>query len=201
MIKRAKKRAYMLLMWLAGYRFKRFGKHSFCYGLGSAFKKYSVGIGDHVFIGRNATFYANVDIGNFVQIAANVAIVGGDHRFDIVGIPSRFTGRDGMEELVTTIEDDVWIGFGSIILAGVKIGRGAIIAAGSVVTKDVPEYAIMGGIPAKLIRDRFTEEQQKEHTRSLEELLKYKDAESRSYNLMKEFNKTIKVTFKTDIRK
>ncbi|HEG44170.1 MAG TPA: hypothetical protein ENH94_09000, partial [Phycisphaerales bacterium] len=123
---------------------------------------------------------------------ANVAIVGGDHRFDIVGIPSRFTGRDGMKEMVTTIEDDVWIGFGSIILAGVKIGRGAIIAAGSVVTKDVPEYAIMGGVPAKLIRDRFTEEQQKEHTRSLEELLKCQDAESRSYHLMKEFIKRSK---------
>lgn len=182
----------MLLMWLVGYRFKRFGKDSFCYGLGSVFKKHSVGIGDYVFVGRNVTFSANVDIGNFVQIAANVAIVGGDHRFDIVGIPSRFTGRDGMKEMVTTIEDDVWIGFGSIILAGVKIGRGAIIAAGSVVTKDVPEYAIMGGVPAKLIRDRFTEEQQKEHTRSLEELLKCQDAESRSYHLMKEFIKRSK---------
>lgn len=55
------------------------------------------------------------------------------------------------------VEDDVWIGYGSIIMSGVHIGKGAIIAAGTVITKDVPEYAIMGGIPARLIRYRFNE--------------------------------------------
>lgn len=56
------------------------------------------------------------------------------------------------------IEDDVWIGFGSIIMSGVHIGRGAVIAAGSVVTKDVPPYAIVGGNPSKIIRYRFSPE-------------------------------------------
>jgi acetyltransferase-like isoleucine patch superfamily enzyme len=58
------------------------------------------------------------------------------------------------------IEDDVWIGLGSIVLSGVKIGIGSIIAAGSVVTKDVEPYSIYGGNPAKKIRNRFDSEEQ-----------------------------------------
>lgn len=54
-----------------------------------------------------------------------------------------------------TIEDDVWIGYGATILSGVKIGQGAVIAAGAVVTRDVPPYAIAGGVPAKVIKWRF----------------------------------------------
>ena len=61
-----------------------------------------------------------------------------------------------------TIEDDVWIGFGATILSGVTIGQGAVIAAGSVVTKDVPPYAIVGGVPAKVIKYRFPEKMIKE---------------------------------------
>ena len=57
------------------------------------------------------------------------------------------------------IGDDVWIGYGAYIKDGVTIGNGAIIAAGAVVVKDVPEYAIVGGVPARLIRMRFTEDQ------------------------------------------
>ena len=55
------------------------------------------------------------------------------------------------------IEDDVWIGYGAIILSGVHIGQGAAIAAGAVVSKDVPAYAIVGGVPAKIIKYRFSE--------------------------------------------
>lgn len=62
------------------------------------------------------------------------------------------------------IEDDVWIGFRTTILSGVQIGRGAVIAAGSVVTKDVPPYAIVGGVPAKIIKYRF-------ESKMIEELL------------------------------
>jgi chloramphenicol O-acetyltransferase type B len=67
------------------------------------------------------------------------------------------------------IEDDVWIGYGAIIMSGVKIRRGSIIAAGSVVTKDVEPYSIVGGNPAKLIKYRFSKEEIMEHERKLKE--------------------------------
>jgi acetyltransferase-like isoleucine patch superfamily enzyme len=179
-----RKRAFVV--WLArlrGARFKKIGKCFTC-SLPSFFKKSAVTAGDYVFIGVNAHIYANVQIGHFVMLSSYVTIVGGDHRFDVVGVPTRFTGRDRMEELLTVIEDDVWIGHGCIIIAGVRIGRGAIVAAGAVVTKDVPPYAIVGGVPAKLIRYRFTPEQQKLHNEALDRLIRSKNAEWESYLLM-----------------
>jgi acetyltransferase-like isoleucine patch superfamily enzyme len=172
-----KRAAFMWWLRWRGCRFKRAGKGCFCPGGEFYFKPNSVSLGDYVFINRNPFFSANVEIGHFVQFAANVAIVGGDHQIDIVGIPMRFTSQSGIEERLTTIEDDAWIGHGAIIMAGTRIGRGAIIAAGSVVTKDVPRYAIAGGVPAKVIRYRFTEEQQKEHDRALDQLIRSENAE------------------------
>ena len=118
------------------------------------------------------------------MIASSVAIIGGDHRLDIVGVPIRFTGRDRKEKLLTIIEDDVWVGHGTIIMAGVKIGRGVIVAAGSVVTKDVLPYTIVGGVPTKLIRYRFTPEQQKLHNEAIDKLIKSKNAEYESYLIL-----------------
>jgi acetyltransferase-like isoleucine patch superfamily enzyme len=183
-LKWRKKALFMWVMRLFGYKFKKTGKCFFCLGTGSVFKKNSITVGDYVFINRNARFSANVQIGNFVEIAANVAIVGGDHRFDIVGVPIPFTSRDRMDELLTIIEDDIWIGHGAIIMAGTRIGRGAIVAAGAVVTKDVPPYAIVGGVPAKIIRYRFTKEQQEEHDRSLSLLMKSRNAQFASLQLL-----------------
>ena len=77
-----------------------------------------------------------------------------------------FAGRPDPEK--TTIEDDVWIGNSSIIMAGVTIGRGAIIGAGSVVTKDVPAYEIHAGVPNKKIRDRFSPEEIEKHNKMLD---------------------------------
>ena len=65
------------------------------------------------------------------------------------------------------IADDVWIGYGAIVLSGVTIGRGAIVAAGSVVTKDVPPYAVVAGNPARVLAQRFDEETAAEHERLL----------------------------------
>lgn len=88
-----------------------------------------------------------------------------DHHFQQIGtsirLASQIRDRDynwkGIDEKIV-IENDVWIGFGSIILGGVKIGQGSIIAAGSVVTKDVLPFSIYGGVPAKKIRERFDSE-------------------------------------------
>lgn len=179
-----KRRVVLMIGILRGYRFKSIGKYFTVSDTNSVFKKNSIEAGDYVFIGARAHLYANVKIGHFVMIASNVAIVGGDHRFDFVGVPVRFTGRDRMEERLTVIEDDVWVGHGAIIMAGNKIGRGAVIAAGSVVTKDVPAYAIVGGVPAKIIRYRFTPEQQREHNDSLNRLIRSKNAELESYTFM-----------------
>lgn len=94
---------------------------------------------------------AKIRIGNYVHTGANVMIIAFNHAFDAREIP---TIKQDYYDADVTIGDDVWIGGGAIILAGVTIGKGAIIAAGAVVNKDVPEYAIAGGIPAKVLKYR-----------------------------------------------
>lgn len=103
-------------------------------------------------------------IGNFVSIAKGVQFqLGGNHRMDafltypISLLCSSQEYNDTILSGDTIVCDDVWFGCNCLILSGVKINRGAIIAAGSVVTKDVEPYAIVGGCPAKLIRYRFDE--------------------------------------------
>lgn len=109
-----------------------------------------------------------VELGAYVMLGPRVMIVGDDHVFDIAGTPIIFSGRPLKRD--TLIDRDAWIGAGSIVMAGVTIGRGAIIAAGSVVTKDVPPYEIHGGVPARKIKDRFENEEQRAlHGRMLSE--------------------------------
>ncbi len=81
-----------------------------------------------------------------------VALVGGDHRFDHTPGPMRHAGRENLETI--TIENDVWVGHGAIIMQGVTLKTGCVVAAGSVVTRDVESNAIVGGNPAKIIRMR-----------------------------------------------
>ncbi len=110
--------------------------------------------GPYCYIGRNANICPRVTFGKYVTIAHDVSIQGGDHQHRIAGIPVYFTPRPPMPQ--TVIEDDVWIGHRAIIIAGVRIGRGAIVGAGAVVTKNVEPYAIVGGVPAKKIGERFS---------------------------------------------
>lgn len=119
-------------------------------------------LGNNVGIGYRCTFQSDIEIGNKVMIASDVAFINSDdHLFDIVGKMMWDSGRGDKYKIV--IEDDVWIGHGVIILSPTCIGRGAIVAAGSVVTSDVPRYAIFAGVPARNIRMRFMPEQIMEH--------------------------------------
>jgi len=134
--------------------------------------KHSLEIGDNFYIGKYSIIECDAIIGNNVIFANHVSLIGRyDHHYQQLGIPIRLATQirnkdynwKGLNQKIV-IEDDVWIGLGSIILSGVTIGIGSIIAAGSVVTKDVEKYSIYGGNPAKKIRNRFdTEEELKKH--------------------------------------
>ena len=110
-------------------------------------------------------------IGNFCSIAPRVSfIVSADHYTNhISSFPFKVKvlgeSYEGVSKGDIIVDDDVWIGYGATIMSGVHIGQGAVVAAGAVVTKDVPPYAIVGGVPAKVLKYRFDPEM-------IEELLK-----------------------------
>ena len=115
-------------------------------------------LGSYNYVGRYTTISASL-IGNYCSIADNVTIGPGEHPLDEAstnclllincGIPVNLIEKD------VVIENDVWIGTNAVILRGVRIGTGAVIAANAVVTKDVPEYAIVAGVPARILRYRI----------------------------------------------
>lgn len=135
----------------------------------------SMTIGDNVYIGKYCTVQADITIGNDIEIANNVGLIGKyDHNYRQIGVTIKNSDWIGDKNYAfkglgqrMVIEDDVWIGFGSVIVGGVRIGRGSIVAAGSVVLNDVPPYAIVAGNPAVVKGYRFSEEEIKEHERIL----------------------------------
>ena len=108
-------------------------------------------MGNYSELGTRCMVQANVHIGDHVIMGPDVKIYSRNHKFDRLDIPIQDQGKNYYE---TYIGDDVWLGANSIITAGVKVGNHVVIAAGSVVTKNIPEYAIVGGIPAKIIKYR-----------------------------------------------
>ena len=116
------------------------GSGKFILGKNSYISNFCViGVNDSIWIGAN------------VMIADNVSIRDTDHNFVDINTPMI---KQGIITAPIIIKDDVWIGHGAVITKGVTIGQGAIIGANAVVTRDVPEYGIVGGVPAKLIRRR-----------------------------------------------
>lgn len=133
----------------------------------------SMSVGNNVFIGYNADFVATksqIIIGDHVMFGPHVSIRGGDHRFDI---PGRFIDSVGDEEKLPENDSDIifegdnWIGMNVTILKGVTIGYGSVVAAGSVVTKSIPPYCVAGGVPARVIRQRFSEHDLLQHKKTL----------------------------------
>lgn len=118
------------------------------------FVKRDITLGKNVQFGRYCNIAADVEIGNDVLCASKVSFVEGrDHMYDMPGRTIWDSPRG--ESSKTIVEDDVWIGDSAVIMGGVRIGKGAIIAAGAVVTKDVPPCEVWGGVPAKKIKNRF----------------------------------------------
>ena len=137
----------------------------------------------------------NTRIGKYCSIANNVIIGAAQHPLDWVSTsPVFYKGRDSVskkfaehdlpQSLTTIIGNDVWIGHSVLIKQGVQIGDGAVIAMGSVVTKDVPAYAIVGGVPSKVIRYRFNVETIKK----LEEIRWWDFPEEKLISVAKSFN-------------
>lgn len=110
-------------------------------------------IGDHSGIGMYS-LVGTIKIAKDVMIGEQLIAITQNHEFSDINVPMRLQGFKNCEPI--TIEDDVWIGSRVTILPGVKVGKGAIIGAGAVVTKDVLPYTIVGGNPAKLIKSRVS---------------------------------------------
>ena len=137
---------------------------------GSHFAHFDIKIGNNVQFGDYCDVATSVHFGNNVLIAGRVCFVGShDHIYDV---PKSYIwdnprGDNGL----IVIEDDVWIGNRVTVVGPVKISRGAIIAAGAVVTRDIPPCEIWGGVPARKIKDRFEFLNDKtNHMRFLEEM-------------------------------
>jgi acetyltransferase-like isoleucine patch superfamily enzyme len=113
----------------------------------------SVIVGDNAWIGPYCLIYGNggVRIGNGVLVAGHTALNTVSHRADRCDVPIR---TQGLEVAPLVIEDDVWIGLNAVVLQGVTIGRGSVVGAGAVVTRDVPPYSIVRGVPAKVVGER-----------------------------------------------
>lgn len=148
--------AYFLIHYVRGRQLAKIGKSNI-HPTAIIREGEYVTIGDNCLVNHNCLIQAGksnkgyIHIGNYVHMGGNVMMFAFNHGFYTRDMPTK--EQDYLDAPII-IEDDVWIGGGAIILAGVTIGRGAIIAAGSVVNKNVPPFAIVGGVPAKILKFR-----------------------------------------------
>ncbi len=147
-------------------RWRKQNSHNFTTAV-NCFNARSVSVGKGTYGALDVRHFGNPDervqIGNYCSIGPEcVFMTGGEHRYDSLSTyPFRMKLGICENESITrgpiVLEDDVWLGFRVTVMSGVTIGKGAVVAAGAVVTKDVPPYAIVGGVPAKIIKYRFPE--------------------------------------------
>ena len=107
-------------------------------------------IGDHTRIGLHNTIIGPVEIGSHVNLAQGITVTALNHNFDDT---EKRIDEQGVSTNPVTIEDDVWVGANAVILPGVTIGNHCVVAAGAVVTKDVPPHSLVAGVPAKVIKN------------------------------------------------
>lgn len=140
--------------------------------IGAGFKAYgieNITLGNDVSIGERAMFMctrAKIKIGDHTMLGPGVTMITGGHRMDIVGRYMKSIRNEKKrpeDDRDIVLQGDNWIGANATILRGVTIGEGAVVAAGAVVTGDVPQYAVVGGVPARLIKMRFSEEDIRKH--------------------------------------
>ena len=106
-------------------------------------------IGDHTRIGLHNTIIGPVTIGSHVNLAQGITITALNHNFDD---SEKRIDQQGISTKEVVLEDDIWVGANAVILPGVTIGTHAVVAAGAIVTKDVPPHSLVAGVPAKVIR-------------------------------------------------
>ena len=148
-------------------KWARNNRHNYTFPI-NRFPIECVEVGKETYGELNVVTFSNESklvIGNYVSISQNVSfLLDVEHHLDHISTyPFRVKTlkkqkAESFSKGNIIVGDDAWIGYGAIILSGVRIGQGAVVAAGSVVTKDVPPYTIVGGCPAKQIRKRFRDE-------------------------------------------
>jgi acetyltransferase-like isoleucine patch superfamily enzyme len=150
--------------------FKKTGDN-FVFYPGDFFSYSTISVGNDVYIGPGAKFSASessITLGNKIMFGPNVTIMGGDHNTSVIG-SYMYDVKEKLPEndQAVIIDDDVWVGCNVVILKGVSIGRGAIVAAGSVVIDSVEPYDIVAGVPAKKVSKRFTKDEISKHEKLL----------------------------------
>ncbi len=148
------------------FKWKRRNRHNFT-SAGNIFPADRVKIGRGTYGKLNIVLdepQTKIKIGNYCSIADESKFIVSEHNVRTASTYpfkvkiARVSSQEALSKGDIVLGDDVWIGYRATILSGVTIGQGAVVAAGSLVTKDVPAYAIVGGVPAKVIRYRFSDE-------------------------------------------
>lgn len=149
-----------LFRWLLRPAFARHGRN-FIFDPHDHFNYGNIEVGDDVSFGSGACLMAaesRILVGNKVMFGPNVTVVAGNHNTAQAGkFMYDITEKRPEDDQDVVIEDDVWVGCGAIILKGVRIGRGSIVAAGALVKKDVLPYTVVAGVPARAVGVRFAE--------------------------------------------